>query len=181
VDLARSAVMVGVDLASGAAVVEPSGRRGAPPVGVRRRQSERKQGDGLDLARSATVVERRRSARTAAGQRPAPPVGEEAGWWPGSGEERRCGGAPPVSEDCRQSERKQGGSLAAAPRGRCRGTDEPPSARVSRRVESGSARVSGPVTRVNSTNVQYEGLRIGGLGRRMNSKVKLVKQGVYRK
>jgi hypothetical protein len=37
------------------------------------------------------------------------------------------------------------------------------------------------VTRVNSTNVQYEGLRIGGIGRRMNSKVKSVKQGVYRK
>jgi hypothetical protein len=37
------------------------------------------------------------------------------------------------------------------------------------------------VTRVNSTNVQYEGLRIGGVGRRMNSKVKSVKQGVYRK
>jgi hypothetical protein len=27
------------------------------------------------------------------------------------------------------------------------------------------------LTRVNSTNVQYEGLRIGGVGRRMNSKV----------
>jgi hypothetical protein len=31
------------------------------------------------------------------------------------------------------------------------------------------------VTRVNSTNVQYEGLRIGGIGRQMNSKVKSVK------
>jgi hypothetical protein len=31
------------------------------------------------------------------------------------------------------------------------------------------------LTRVNSTNVQYEGLRIGGVGRRMNSKVKSVK------
>jgi hypothetical protein len=30
-------------------------------------------------------------------------------------------------------------------------------------------------TRVNSTNVQDEGLRIGGIGRRMNSKVKSVK------
>jgi hypothetical protein len=40
---------------------------------------------------------------------------------------------------------------------------------------------SPPVMRVNSTNVQYEGLRIGGVGRRMNSKVKSVKQGVYRK
>jgi hypothetical protein len=37
------------------------------------------------------------------------------------------------------------------------------------------------VTRVNSTNVQYEGLRIGGIGHRMNSKVKSVKQGAYRK
>jgi hypothetical protein len=37
------------------------------------------------------------------------------------------------------------------------------------------------VTRVNSTNVQYEGLGIGGVGRRMNSKVKLVKECVYQK
>jgi hypothetical protein len=29
------------------------------------------------------------------------------------------------------------------------------------------------VTRVNSTNVQDEGLRIGGIGRRMNLKVKV--------
>jgi hypothetical protein len=29
------------------------------------------------------------------------------------------------------------------------------------------------MTRVNSTNVQDEGLRIGGIGRRMNSKVKI--------
>jgi hypothetical protein len=29
------------------------------------------------------------------------------------------------------------------------------------------------VTRVNSTNVQDEGLRIGGIGHRMNSKVKI--------
>jgi hypothetical protein len=35
--------------------------------------------------------------------------------------------------------------------------------------------------RVNSTNVQYEGLRIGGIGRWMNLKVKSVKQGVYQK
>jgi hypothetical protein len=27
------------------------------------------------------------------------------------------------------------------------------------------------VTRVNSTNIQYEGLRIGGVGHRINSKV----------
>jgi hypothetical protein len=37
------------------------------------------------------------------------------------------------------------------------------------------------VTRVNSTNVLDEGLRIGGLGRWMNSKVRSVKQGVYQK
>jgi hypothetical protein len=30
-----------------------------------------------------------------------------------------------------------------------------------------------PLTRVNSTNVQDEGLRIGGIGRRINSKVKI--------
>jgi hypothetical protein len=36
------------------------------------------------------------------------------------------------------------------------------------------------VTRVNSTNVLDEELRIGGIGRQMNSKVKSVKQGVYR-
>jgi hypothetical protein len=35
------------------------------------------------------------------------------------------------------------------------------------------------LTRVSSTNVLDEGLRIGGIGRRMNSKVKSVKQGVY--
>jgi uncharacterized membrane protein len=39
----------------------------------------------------------------------------------------------------------------------------------------------GRVTRVNSTNVLNEGLRIGEIGRRMNSKVKLVEIGVYRK
>jgi hypothetical protein len=37
------------------------------------------------------------------------------------------------------------------------------------------------VTRVNSTNVLDKGLRIGELGRQMNSKVKSVKQGVYQK
>jgi hypothetical protein len=37
------------------------------------------------------------------------------------------------------------------------------------------------VTRVNSTNVLDEGLRIGEIGRQMNSKVKSVKQVVYRK
>jgi hypothetical protein len=37
------------------------------------------------------------------------------------------------------------------------------------------------LTRVNSTNVQYEGLKIGKVGRQMNSKVKSVKQGVYQK
>jgi hypothetical protein len=37
------------------------------------------------------------------------------------------------------------------------------------------------LTRVNSANVLDEGLRIGEIGRRMNSKVKLVEIGVYRK
>jgi hypothetical protein len=37
------------------------------------------------------------------------------------------------------------------------------------------------LTRVNSTNVLDEGLRIREIGRRMNSKVKSVKQDVYRK
>jgi hypothetical protein len=39
----------------------------------------------------------------------------------------------------------------------------------------------GGVTRVNSTNVLDEGLRIGEIGRRMNSMVKLVEIGVCRK
>jgi hypothetical protein len=39
----------------------------------------------------------------------------------------------------------------------------------------------GGVTRVNSTNVLDEGLRIEEIGLQMNSKVKSVKQGVYRK
>jgi hypothetical protein len=39
----------------------------------------------------------------------------------------------------------------------------------------------GCLTRVNSTNILDEGLRIGEIGRQMNSKVKLVKQGVYQK
>jgi hypothetical protein len=37
------------------------------------------------------------------------------------------------------------------------------------------------LTRVNSTNVLDEGLRIGEIGRWMNSKVKLVEIGVYQK
>jgi hypothetical protein len=37
------------------------------------------------------------------------------------------------------------------------------------------------VTRVNSTNVLDEGLRIGEIGRRMNLKVKLVEIGMSRK
>jgi hypothetical protein len=37
------------------------------------------------------------------------------------------------------------------------------------------------VTMVNSTNVLDEGLRIGEIGRQMNSKVRLVEIGVYRK
>jgi hypothetical protein len=39
----------------------------------------------------------------------------------------------------------------------------------------------GALTRVNSTNVLDEGLRIGEIGRRMNSKVKLVEIGVSQK
>jgi hypothetical protein len=39
----------------------------------------------------------------------------------------------------------------------------------------------GWVTRVNSTNVLNEGLRIGVIGRQMNSKVKLVETSVYQK
>jgi hypothetical protein len=42
-----------------------------------------------------------------------------------------------------------------------------------------ATRIIPSLTRVNSTNVQYEGLRIGGVGCWMNSKVKSVKQGVY--
>jgi hypothetical protein len=37
------------------------------------------------------------------------------------------------------------------------------------------------LTRVNLTNVLDEGLRIGGIGRQMNSKVRLVKISIYRK
>jgi hypothetical protein len=37
------------------------------------------------------------------------------------------------------------------------------------------------LTRYNSANVLNEGLRIGEIGHRMNSKVRLVKIGVYRK
>jgi hypothetical protein len=44
------------------------------------------------------------------------------------------------------------------------------------KVENG---VTHTVMRVNSANVLDEGLRTGGVGRRMNSKVKSVKQGVY--
>jgi hypothetical protein len=33
----------------------------------------------------------------------------------------------------------------------------------------------------NSTNVLDEGLRIGKIGHRMNSKIKSIKQGMYRK
>jgi hypothetical protein len=38
-----------------------------------------------------------------------------------------------------------------------------------------------PLMRVNSTNVLDEGLKIGEIGRRMNSKVKLVEIGMRRK
>jgi hypothetical protein len=37
------------------------------------------------------------------------------------------------------------------------------------------------LTRVNSTNVLDEGLRIGEIGRRINSKVRLVEISVYQK
>jgi hypothetical protein len=46
---------------------------------------------------------------------------------------------------------------------------------------TGGSEEEGWVTRVNSTNVLDEGLRIGEIGRRMNSKVRLVEIGVYRK
>jgi dsDNA-binding SOS-regulon protein len=53
---------------------------------------------------------------------------------------------------------------------------------VVERSEEGKAHgIQRPVTRVNSTNVLNEGLRIGEIGRWMNSKVKLVEIGVYRK
>jgi hypothetical protein len=37
------------------------------------------------------------------------------------------------------------------------------------------------VTRVNSINVLNEGLRIGGIGHRMNSKVRLIEISIYQK
>jgi hypothetical protein len=46
---------------------------------------------------------------------------------------------------------------------------------------SGAVERRAPLTRVNSTNVLDEGLRIGEIGCRMNSKVKLVEIGVCRK
>jgi hypothetical protein len=49
------------------------------------------------------------------------------------------------------------------------------------RQRSTGGMAGGAVTRVNSTNVLDEGLRIGEIGRRMNSKVRLVEIGVYRK
>jgi hypothetical protein len=48
-------------------------------------------------------------------------------------------------------------------------------------MESGEVEDRVHVMRVNSTNVLDEGLRIGEIGRQMNSKVKSVKQGVYQK
>jgi hypothetical protein len=42
-------------------------------------------------------------------------------------------------------------------------------------------KTSSPVTRANLANVLNEGLRIREIGRRMNSKVRLVETGVYRK
>jgi hypothetical protein len=52
---------------------------------------------------------------------------------------------------------------------------------VSRVILVGWRWISLLVTRVNSTNVLDEGLRIGEIGRWMNSKVKLVEIGVCRK
>jgi hypothetical protein len=47
--------------------------------------------------------------------------------------------------------------------------------------QEGHSMMNHLLTRVNSTNVLDEGLRIEEVGRRMNSRVKSVKQGVYRK
>jgi hypothetical protein len=52
---------------------------------------------------------------------------------------------------------------------------------LSHTIPSWPLYIGGQVTRVNSTNVLDEGLRIGETGRRMNSKAKLVEIGVYRK
>jgi hypothetical protein len=55
-------------------------------------------------------------------------------------------------------------------------------ARVRRGGETGTIFLFiGFVTRVNSTNVLDERLRIGKIGRRINSKIKLVEIGVRRK
>jgi hypothetical protein len=48
-------------------------------------------------------------------------------------------------------------------------------------LSSSRANSTEAVTRVDSTNLLNEGLRIGKIGRQMNSTVKLVKTGVYRK
>jgi hypothetical protein len=53
--------------------------------------------------------------------------------------------------------------------------------KIDKLVPYTSSRVICRLTRVNSTNVLDEGLKIGEIGRRMNSKVKLFKIGVYRK
>jgi hypothetical protein len=50
-----------------------------------------------------------------------------------------------------------------------------------RERDRGLVQEDGELTRVNSTNVLDEGLRIGEIGRRMNSKVRLVEIGVYQK
>jgi hypothetical protein len=52
----------------------------------------------------------------------------------------------------------------------------------SRRIHDSNAQVPHgrrQLTRVNSTNVLDEGLRIGEIGRRMNSRVRLVEISVY--
>jgi hypothetical protein len=50
---------------------------------------------------------------------------------------------------------------------------------LKKRSSSSLERTPPRLTRVNSTNVLDEGLRIGEIGRRMNSKVNSVKQGGY--
>jgi hypothetical protein len=60
-------------------------------------------------------------------------------------------------------------------------TDRVDGVRISKRGRGDGDVLSLPVMRVNSANVLNEGLRIGEIGRRMNSKVKLVEIVVYRK
>jgi hypothetical protein len=64
-----------------------------------------------------------------------------------------------------------------------KGCSESKKSAVNTRISSSFMRVVKAVTltRVNSTNVLDEGLRIGEIGHQMNLKVKSVKQGVYQK